>query len=131
MDKDTEIYKSVIRSQNGSNGDIAKVVYVIFKDKLLCKPLGGKQVWYEKINDTEYALIPHFKVRHKIFERTKIAYNQTADFLYRNAFTSDFELSKPHYLLVANAVIKTANQLSILAHKNNLFKEVEYLFLCN
>jgi len=54
---------------------------------------------------------------------------QTADFLYRNAFMDDFDLQKPHYIHIANSIIKASHQLSIHAARNNIMKEAFAIFL--
>src|SRR5574343_321489 len=129
VEKDKEVYKAVIRSQDGCNGNIAKVIHLLFKDKLICKVLGKQIIWYEKTNNNEYLIINHLQVRKMIFERTLRAYNQTAEFLYRNAFNDDYDLHKEHYLTIANSIVKTSKQLCVRASKNNILKEVTDLFL--
>lgn len=127
MDKQAELYKAVIRAQSGNNADIAKVIYLLFQDKLICKSVGRQTVWYEKTKDSEYSLIHEINVRKIIFEVAKKTFNQTADFLYSHAFSEDFSLHKPHYLTIANHVMKASMQFSIHAAKNNIMKELKEL----
>lgn len=128
FDKDKEVYKAVLKAQNGNNCDIAKVVYLLFKEKLICKFVGNKPVWYEKSNDTEYTIIHEFKVRKMMFETTKRIFYQTAQFLYNNAFDDTYNLHKPHYIHIANLIIKASQLLCIHAQRNNIMKEVIILF---
>jgi hypothetical protein len=128
MDKNTEIYKSVIRSQHGNNHDIAKVIHLLFKDKLICKLVGNKSVWYEKTSKTEYSLIHEINVRKMIFETTKRVFYQTADFLYSHAFSDDYTLCKPHYITIANLIMKVSQFFCIHSQRNNILKEVIELF---
>lgn len=127
MDKQTEIYKTVIRAQSGNNTDIAKVIYVLFKDKLICKHIGRQTVWYEKTTDNEYSIIHEYTVKKKVFEIARRTFYQTADFLYGHAFNEDFTLHKPHYLTIANLIMKASMQFSIHAARNNIMKELKEL----
>lgn len=127
MDKQTEIYKSVIQAQNGNNTDIANVIYLLCKDKLICKHIGRQTVWYEKTKDDEYSIIHEYTVKKKIFEIARRTFYQTADFLFSHAFNEDFTLHKPHYILIANSILKASNQLSIHASRNNIIKELKEL----
>lgn len=129
MNKDTEIYKAVIKAQNGNNSDIANVIYLLFKDKLICKYVGKQIVWYEKVNDTEYSLVHEIKVRKLVFKVAKQVFNQTAQFLYTNAFSDEYDLHKPQYLYIANLIMKATNHFSIRASKNNLMKELQELLI--
>lgn len=128
INKDTEIYKAVIRSQNGNNGDIAKVAHLLFKDKLICKLVGKSIAWYEKTSDTEYTLTHELNIRKKIFDLLKRVFYQTADFLYSHAFSDDYKLIKPHYVYIANLIMKASNNLCIHAQKNTIMREVIELF---
>lgn len=129
IQKDKEIYKAVIRAQHGNNCDIANVIHLLFKDKLVCKCAGTKAVWYEKSCDSEYVLIHEYNARKMIFETTKRVFYQTADFLFSHAFTDDYNLCKPHYLTIANLIVKASQLLCIHAQRNNIMKEVRMLFL--
>lgn len=129
MDKHTELYKAVIRAQRGTNADIAKVMHMQFRDKLICKLVGRKTAWFIKTNENDYTFIHEFCVRKMVFDALTRVFNETAEFLFTHAFTEDYSLNKPHYIAIAISILKTAKQFGMHASKNALMKEATEVFM--
>lgn len=129
MDKNTELYKAVIRAQRGTNTDIAKVMHLQFKDTLVCKLVGKKTAWFIKTKENDYTFMHEVCVRKMVFEALTRIFNETAEFLFSHAFDEDYSLHKPHYITIANGILKIAKQFAYHASKNMLMKEATEVFM--
>lgn len=125
--KDTEVYRKVIKSQNGNHTEICEVIKLLINDHVICKPLLKHFNWYVKNNDETYRQVQEIEIRQIIFPKLVIVYNKTAKYLLENVFDDNNELVKPHYLVSARKLIYVSNKLNQLNFKNTVFKELPYV----
>lgn len=125
--KDTEVYRRVIKSQNCNHTEVCEVVKLIINDRFICKPLSKHFIWYVRNTDETYRLAQDIEVRQWIFPRLIKVYNKTAKYLLENIFNDDYELVKPHYVVMARKLILISNRLNQQAFKNSVFRELPFV----
>jgi hypothetical protein len=125
--KDTEIYRKVIKSQNCNHTEICEVVKALFNDTIVCKPLSKHFIWYLKNKDDTYRQALDVEIRQLIFPKLIKIYNKTTKYLLENIFNDDYELVKPHYVVLSRKLILISNKLNQQAFKNSLFKELPFV----
>lgn len=126
--KDTEVYRKIIKSQNCTHTEVCEVIQELFKNRIVCKSNGKQYTWYI-VNNDNYVQTNEHQIRKMIFKKLISLYNQTAEFLYVNAF-SDGQLIKYHYIEIANRLVRVSRFLNIISFKNNVMKELIEV-LCN
>jgi hypothetical protein len=125
--KDTEMYRKVIKSQNCNHTEICEVIKLLVNDTIICKPLSKHFIWYLKNNDDTYKQALDIEIRQLIFPKLIQVYNRTIKHLLDNVCNDDYELVKPHYVVLARKLILISNRLNQLNFKNSLFRELPYV----
>lgn len=123
-EKDTNVYRKIIKSQHCTHTEVCEVIHELFNDRIVCKLMGKHYFWYIKINDN---LIQsnELDIRKMIFRKTINTYHQTIKFLYDNAFDDDCNLIKYHYIDIANRLIKITKSLNMNPFKNSVMRELK------
>lgn len=125
--KDTEVYRKVVKSQNCNHTEICEVIKLLVNDSIICKPLNKHIIWYVKNKDDTYRQTQDIEIRQLIFPRLIKVYNKTTKYLLENIFNDEYELVKPHYVVLARKLILISNRLNQQAFKNSLFRELPYV----
>ena len=125
--KDIEVYKKVIKSQNCNHTEICEVIKLLIGDSVICKPLNKHFIWYLKNTDETYRQAQEIEIRKMIIPKLIKVYNKTAKYLFENIFNEEYELVKPHYVVMARKIILISNRLNQISFKNSLFRELPFV----
>lgn len=135
--KDTTIYRKILKSQYCTHTEVCDVIHELFKDRIVCKPIGKQFMWYIKVNEhsgeasARGARPPNdqllqsneIEVRKMIFSRLICMYTQTAEFMFKNAF-NEGQIVKPHYIDIGNRLLKIIRFLNKHSFKNSIMREL-------
>lgn len=130
IDKDTEIYKKIIKSQTGTQTEICEVIKLLYNDRILCKAPNKQFKWYVKNKNNTLTLTHEAEIRRVIFSKLVHMYHQTAECLYKNAFC-DGHLIKYHYIDIANRLVQISKDLHKHSVKNAIMRELCYVMYYN
>ena len=132
--KDIEVYKKVIKSQNCNHTEICEVIKLLVGDSVICKPLNKHFIYYLKNTDgpeaglrDTYRQAQEIEIRKMIIPKLIKVYNKTAKYLFENIFNEEYELVKPHYVVMATKLILISNRLNQINFKNSLFRELPFV----
>lgn len=130
IDKDTVLYKKIIRSQTGTQTEICDVINFLYKDSILCKVFNNKLHWYIKSTNNTFILTHEAEIRKLVFSKLIHMYHQTAECLYNNAFC-DGHLIKYHYIDIANKLVHVSKDLHKHSVRNAIMRELSYVMFYN
>ena len=131
MDTNDVLISEIIKSHKGAKYDIAKVMYLMFKDRLKCfyktptKPysltwrIKSNDVWFECQMIDIYRLISN-QLSNKYAEVAKICFDKA----YKNNI-----IEHQYYIEISFNLIKIHNSLKSRVNKNNIIRECIEFFL--
>lgn len=128
--RDLEVYKAIVKSQNGTHFDIVMAIYAMYSSRFACvgvKP--SKRVWYEKVyQDKPWKETSEIVIKNLLSNEISKNYVKTAQWLYEKAIAEDGDLLKPHYITIANKLIKISMLLKGMRFKNFIIHQMVELF---
>lgn len=124
--KDTEIYKAIIKSQFATQTEICEVIQLLYKDRIVCKAPNKQFKWYVRNTNNTLTLTHEAEIRRVVFPKLITIYNQTAEFLYTNAFCEG-KIIKYHYIDIANRLVHISKDLQKHSNKNAIMRELCYV----
>ena len=131
MDTNEVLNSEIIKSNKGAKHDIARVMFVMFKDRLKCFykiPTKHNSIaWRIKIDDVWFEC--HMSdIYRLISNQLSSKYAEVARICFDKAYKGNV-IEHPYYIEVAFNLIKIHNSLKSRVNKNNLIREMVEFFL--
>jgi hypothetical protein len=128
--QDLEVYKAIVKSQTGTHFDIAMAIHAMYSNRFACvgvKP--SRRIWYEKTSiDKPWKETSEVVIRNIMSHEVSRSYVKTAQWLYERAISEDGDLLKPHYITIANKLIKISMSLKNITFKNFIINQMSDVF---
>lgn len=125
--KDTDLYRAVIKSQNNNHTDVCELIKLLVNDNIICKTLGKQIIWYVKTTNETYRQAQELEIRQLIFPKLIKVYHRTANYLLENIFDDEYELVKPHYMVLARKLLYVSSKLHQSGFKKSVMSELPYV----
>ncbi len=126
MNEEDKLIETAILS-DGAHYDVAKVVYLIFKDKY---KVMDKKTWY-KYNNNKWIKTKeeYLDLRKELSEEIFKKFIDKAYYYNNKMYLATYEGQKQIYENKAKSAFKISLRLRKSGYKDNIMKECRYLFL--
>lgn len=126
MDEEDKLIETAIET-NGAHYDVAKVVYLIFKDKY--KAI-NKNIWYKYDNDKWIKTKKEYlNLRKELSEKVWKKFIDKAYYYNNKMYSTNNEGQKQIYENKAKTAFKISLRLRQCGYKESIMKECKYLFI--
>lgn len=125
------LHQEIIKSHKGAKHDIARVMFLMFKERLKCFykiPTKHNSIaWRIKIDDVWFEC--HISdIYRLISNQLSSKYAEVAKICFDKAYKGNV-IEHPYYIEVCFNLLKIHNSLKSRVNKNKLVKELEEFFI--